>query len=410
MPDIDDLISEIDKKQKSNASIKDQVQALKTKNLSLEKELVELKKENQELKGKISGMVDFPTDVLELRSIIGRQRAQIAGFDDQLNDKDFRITELETELKVVKENYTKSRTKIQELLQSSIESKEKDMQINELNDRIKLMEREFEQKKKELQLSISTDLGSELSEKSARIKALEAELENINENYDKIKESVNQLRHKYHMDELSGEIAEFDLKQLEDELNIKLKEAQDQLKLSQEKVNKLQDRQEKSNKQIEELNSQIIKSNAVIDDLNQTIADYGRDKQAELERIKREFEDDKKKMNREFALEKDEIEKNVKDDLERMANASEELAKAMEERDDAVNKYQKQTELINNMKKVFDHQPELKIFAIISDAGPTSLQNLSKAIGQGFAVTRRMAMNLERQGLLKIENEVVKLP
>ena len=273
-----------------------------------------------------------------------------------------------------------------------------------------MMEQEFEQRKGELQRTISTDLGSELSEKTARIKSLEAELENIKENYDKIKESVNALRQKYHMDELSGEIAEFDLKQLEDELNIKVKELEDQFKLSQEKVTKLQDRQEKSNKQIEELNSQIIKSNAVVDDLNQTIADYGRDKQAEVEKLKREFEDGKKKMMREFNIEKDNIQKDMKDDLERMANASEELAKASEERDNAVNQLEKQKDLISNMKRVFDVQPELRIFSIISDAGPTSLNNLSKAIGQGVALTRRMAMNLERQGLLKVENEIVKLP
>ena len=115
MPDIDDLISKIDKKQQSDASIKDQVKLLKTQNLKLEKELEELKKENKDLRGKIEGMVDFPTDVLELRSIIGRQRAQISTFDDQLNEKDFRITELETELNVIKENYNKSREKIQEL-------------------------------------------------------------------------------------------------------------------------------------------------------------------------------------------------------------------------------------------------------------------------------------------------------
>jgi len=410
VPEIDDLISKIDKKQKTDASIKDLVQALKTKNLNLEKELAEVKKENKGLKGKIDGMVDFPTDVLELRSIIGRQRAQIATFDDQINDKDFRVTELETELKVVKDNYNKSREKIQELLTSSITAKEKDMQINDLKDRISMMEQEFEQKKGELQRTISTDLGSEVSEKTARIKSLEAELENIKVSYDKLKESVNALRQKYHMDELSGEIAEFDIKQMEDELNIKIKEQEDQLKLAQEKVIKLQDRQEKSNKQIEELNSQIIKSNAVVDDLNQTLADYGRDKQTETEKIKREFEDEKKKMQREFNIEKDNIEKNIKEDLERMAHASEELSKVMEERDNQKNQLEKQKDLITNMKKVFDVQPELRIFSIISDAGPTSLNNLSKAIGQGVALTRRMAMNLERQGLLKIENEIVKLP
>ena len=410
MPEIDDLISKIDKKQKSDASIKDQVQALKTKNLQLEKELVDLKKENKDLKGKIDGMVDFPTDVLELRSIIGRQRAQIATFDDQLNEKDFRITELETELKVIKDNYTKSRGKIQELLQSSVTAKEKDMQIADLQDRIIMMEQEFETKKKALERTMATDLSGEMSEKNARIHGLEAELESLKGSYDKLKESVNALRQKYHMDELSGEIAEFDIKQMEDELNIKIKEQEDQLKLAEEKVTKLQDRQEKSNKQIEELNSQIIKSNAVVDDLNQTIADYGREKQAEIDKLKREFEDEKKKMQRQFNLEKDDIQKGLKDDLERMASASEELAKLTEERDNAVNQMAKQNDLINNMKKVFDAQPELRIFAIISDAGPTSLNNLSKAIGQGVALTRRMAMNLERQGLLKIENEIVKLP
>ncbi|MHA1784527.1 MAG: hypothetical protein ACTSVE_04975, partial [Candidatus Helarchaeota archaeon] len=193
IPEINDLISKIDDKQKTAASLKDQVQALRTKNLSLEKEIDELEKENKELKGKIDGMVDFPTDVLELRSIIGRQRAQISTFEDQLNEKDFRITELETELNVIKENYSKSRAKIQELLQQTISIKEKDMEIEELKNKINLLNQEFEQKKSEFQRTVSSDLKGELAEKDARIKTLEAELENIKENYRKMKESVNQL-------------------------------------------------------------------------------------------------------------------------------------------------------------------------------------------------------------------------
>ena len=369
-----------------------------------------MKKENKELKGKIDGMVDFPTDVLELRSIIGRQRAQISTFEDQLNEKDFRITELETELNVIKENYSKSRAKIQELLQQTISIKEKDMEIEELKNKINLLNQEFEQKKSEFQRTVSSDLKGELAEKDARIKTLEAELENIKENYRKMKESVNQLRQKYHMEELEGDIAEFDLKQLEDELNIQIKERDEQLKIAQEKINKLQDRQEKANKQIEELKSQVIKSEALIEELNQTIADYTREKDKEYQKIKREFEDEKKKLLREFELEKEEIKRQTNEDLQRMAAAAEELDKVTVERDHAVEELEKTKVLVNNMKKVFDEVPDLQIFAIVSDAGPTSLSNLAKAIGLGVAMTRRMAMNLERKGLIKIENEIVSIP
>ncbi|NHI94097.1 MAG: hypothetical protein EAX96_16525 [Candidatus Lokiarchaeota archaeon] len=410
MPEIDDLISKIDKKQKSDASLKDQVQALKTQNLKLEKEIEELKKENKELKGKIEGMVDFPTDVLELRSIIGRQRAQISTFDDQLNEKDFRITELETELNVIKDNYNKSREKIQELLKQTIMIKEKEMEIDDLKNKMILMTQEFDQKKSELERTISTDLGSDIAEKNAKIKTLEAELENVNTNYDKMKEIVNNLRQKYHMEELTGDIAEFDLKQLEEELNLQLKEKEEQLKIAQEKITKLQDRQEKTNKQLEELNSQVIKSEAVIDELNQTIADYSREKDKEIQKVKRELEDEKKKLRREFDIEKEEIEKSSKDDLERMASVAEELDKITLERDKAHEELEKSKILVRNMKKVFDEVPDLQIFAIVSDAGPTSLENLAKAIGLGVAMTRRMAMNLERKGLVKIENEIVSLP
>ena len=96
--------------------------------------------------------------------------------------------------------------------------------------------------------------------------------------------------------------------------------------------------------------------------------------------------------------------------MERMASAAAELDKVLVEKDNLELEVKKSKDLINNMKKVFDEVPDLRIFAIITDAGSTSLTNLAKAVGQGVAVTRRMAMNLERKGLLKVENDIVSLP
>ncbi|MHA1300577.1 MAG: hypothetical protein ACTSO9_14255 [Candidatus Helarchaeota archaeon] len=132
MPDIEDLISKIDKKQKDDASQVNQLKALQTENTILKEKLQKYEIKIKELEDKIDTMVDFPTDVLELRAIIGRQRGEISSYENQISERDFKITELSTELNVVKERYEKALEKLKEQGELSVRLKEKDLEISEL--------------------------------------------------------------------------------------------------------------------------------------------------------------------------------------------------------------------------------------------------------------------------------------
>ena len=143
---------------------------------------------------------------------------------------------------------------------------------------------------------------------------------------------------------------------MEKELSLKLKEKDGIIQINEEKITKLLSQEQKYISQIEDLQEKVLK-------------------------LKNQLE------------EMEEIKVNVD-----AIKQSEENAKA---------KMESTLNLMQNMKKVMESDPTLRIFAIVDDTGTQSLSALAKAIGQSVANTRRMAMELERRGLVKVENEEV---
>ncbi|MHA1383006.1 MAG: hypothetical protein ACTSR3_04510 [Candidatus Helarchaeota archaeon] len=376
MPDIEDLISKIDKKQKDDASQVNQLKALQTENTILKEKLQKYEIKIKELEDKIDTMVDFPTDVLELRAIIGRQRGEISSYENQISERDFKITELSTELNVVKERYEKALEKLKEQGELSVRLKEKDLEISELKAdydtqlklkddeinalrvEIKAKDEAFEKAKDDLEKAAVADLKGELIEKDQQIKSLQTELETYKKSYEDFQGKVNELRKRFHMDKLQEDLAEFDFKELEKELSLKLKEKDGIIAVNEEKITKLLSQEQKYIEQIENLQSQVL--------------------------------DLKKKLD-----EMEEIKVNVDSIKKAEENAREEKEAAIK--------------LMQNMKKAMESDPTLRIFVIVDDTGTQTLDALSKAIGQSIANTRRMAMELERRGLVKVENEEVSI-
>ncbi|MHA1145621.1 MAG: hypothetical protein ACTSRW_12850 [Candidatus Helarchaeota archaeon] len=410
MPDIDDMISQYDKKQEKQAKIMDELKSLKLENSRLRDDLNKSQKRIKELEEKIEGMVDFPTDVIELRSIIGRQRAQIATFEDQINERDFKLTELQTELSVIKDRYEKFRARLQSSEGLEVKLKEKDLRISELETEIATLQDRLEKTRGEAERVLAASYEKDLIEKDARIKTLEAELENIKQTHDKFKQTMNELRAKYHMDELTEEMAEFDFKELEAELTLQLKERDDIIKVNEEKIEKLMARQEKNLKQIEDLNSELVKIRAEKDELQEKLMDAERAKSAEIEEVTRELESRQAQLVRQFEREKEDIKKGFEEEMKRLEAMASEHSQLQKDLTDATAQVQRYKELIENMKKIFETDPNLKIFVIVDEAGPTPLETIAKAIGQSVANTRRIAMMLERRGLVKVENDVVSIP
>ncbi|MHA1380149.1 MAG: hypothetical protein ACTSRG_17385 [Candidatus Helarchaeota archaeon] len=374
MPDIEDLISKVDKKQSSEASQKNLLKSLQTENTILKEKLEKYELKIKELEDKMDSMVDFPTDVLELRAIIGRQRGEISSYESQLSEKDFKITEISTELSVVKDRYEKALEKLKEQGELGVRLKEKDLEIGEikaeyesklalkddeinaLKVELKAREEGFEKVKADLEKAAVADMKGELIEKAEQIKTLQTELDRYKSSYEEFQEKVGELRKRFHMDKLADDLAEFDFKELEKELSLQLKEKDGIIEVNEGKIKKLLAQEEKYIKQIEDLQNQIL-----------------------------EF---KKKMS-----EMEEIRVNVEGIQKAEQKAREEKEKALI--------------LMQNMKKAMESDPTLRIFVIVDDTGTQSLDALAKAIGQSVANTRRMAMELERRGLVIIENEQV---
>ncbi|MHA1300576.1 MAG: hypothetical protein ACTSO9_14250 [Candidatus Helarchaeota archaeon] len=205
---------------------------------------------------------------------------------------------------------------------------------------------------------MTTDLKGELIEKDQQIKSLQTELETYKKSYEDFQGKVNELRKRFHMDKLQEDLAEFDFKELEKELSLKLKEKDGIIAVNEEKITKLLSQEQKYIEQIENLQSQVL--------------------------------DLKKKLD-----EMEEIKVNVDSIKKAEENAREEKEAAIK--------------LMQNMKKAMESDPTLRIFVIVDDTGTQTLDALSKAIGQSIANTRRMAMELERRGLVKVENEEVSI-
>lgn len=377
MPDIEDLIHKVDKKQKDEASQKNLLKSLQTENELLKEKLQTYEKKIKELEDKMASMVDFPTDVLELRAIIGRQRAEISSFETQLSEKDFQVTELTTELSVVKDKYEKSQKKLHEQGELGVRLKEKDLEadeirseydsqlkskddeINALKVEIKAIKEGFEKTKEDIEATAVADMKGELVEKEQQIQSLQTELQTYKDSYAKFQENVNQLRIKYHMDGLKENLEEFDFRQLEKELSLQLKEKDGTIEMNEEKINKLLAQEQKYIEQIEELQSQMLQSKKDLE---------------EYEEIKQKF---------------DEVEKS---------------------KEEAIQEKERALKLMQNMKQVLATEPSLRIFVMVDEVGSLTLDQVAKSIGQSVANTRRLAMELQRRGLVAIENDVISVP
>ncbi|NVM55248.1 MAG: hypothetical protein HWN66_16195, partial [Candidatus Helarchaeota archaeon] len=140
--DIEDMITDLEKKQQSAASLKDEVRKLSQLTKDQKEKIDKLQAKSDSQQKKLDEMVEVPTDVMELKVIIGRQRAEIEAFEDKMGDRDWRINELESELGMIKKQREELRIKLNDLRKRAGESGS----ITE----------DYENKIKELELELKT--------------------------------------------------------------------------------------------------------------------------------------------------------------------------------------------------------------------------------------------------------------
>jgi len=349
--DIEDEISELEKKQMTAASLKDENRRLTQLTREQSEKIESMQNVIDEQKKKLDEMVEVPTDVMELRVIIGRQRAELEAFEDKISERDWRINELESELGMVKKQREEMRTKLDEFRKragaSSSTAEEKEMKIKELEDELQTT-KEFLEEAGVTKGDVG-ELRIKLGQIDARVLEKEKVINKLEEQLKKREErEVELLRN---IEKLQGELSN---------VEIAIKDAE----VAKET----------------EIRSEMIDIQA---ELNQKKIDYAKlettltEKDIEIERLKSELEK---------AGEVDEVRQKKLQDVEKMQAH------------------------ITKLQKMLEMEPMFKIYFIVQEVKSIGMPELAKATGQSIGQTRMLAFRLEKEELVTIEGETVKYP
>lgn len=349
--DIEDMISDLEKKQQSAATIKDEVKRLTQLTNEQREKITKLQANLNEQQKKLDEMVEVPTDVMELKVIIGRQRAEIEAYEDKIGDRDWRINELESELGMVKKQREELRNK-----------------LNDLRKRV-------------------GESGSIVEDYENKIKELEIELQTTREFLEEMgvtKGDIGELRIK---------LGQIDARILEKEKIIEKLEGQ--LKQREDREIKLLADMEKMQASMANIESEI--KNAVSAKESELRSEMVRI-QTELNEKKVEFA----KLETELTSKEMEI-NNLKAKLEKAGTVD--AAKQVK-----LEQVEKMQAHIQKLQKMLEMEPMFKVYFILQEAKSIDMPALAKAIGQSVGQTRRLAFRLEKEGLINIEGETCRFP
>jgi chromosome segregation ATPase len=349
--DIEDMISKIEKKQMDTASMKDEIRRLTQLTKDQSEKLERMQKTMDEQKKKLEEMVEVPTDVMELKVIIGRQRAEIEAFEDKISERDWRINELESELGMVKKQREELRVKLEEF-------------------------------RKKAGASSST-----AEESETKIKELQAELQMTKE----FLEAAGVTRGD--VGELRIKLGQIDARVLEKEKVIEKLEAQ--LKIREEREISLL-------ANIEKLQSELTTVEIAIKN-----AENAKETEMRSEMTIFQSELNQKKIDYaklEAALTEKEVQiKNLQAEVEKKGEVDAGRQKKIQD-------IEKMQAHIARLQKMLEMEPIFKIYFIVENVRSVGIPELAKAIGSSIGQTRLLAFRLEKEGLLHIEGETVKFP
>ncbi len=349
--DIEDMISKVEKKEMDSAALKDEVRRLTQLTNEQKEKIAKFKATVDEQQKKLDEMVEVPTDVMELKVIIGRQRAEIEAFEDKISERDWRINEVESELGMIKKQREELRGKLNEL------------------------RKEF---------GGSSSITEEYQNK---IRELEAELQTTKE----FLEAAGVSR---------GDVGE---------LRIKLGQIDARISEKEKVIEKLEDQLKAREEREIELLGEIEKKSAQLANVDRDIKEAISAKEAEMRSEVMKYQDDLNQKKVEYAkletelLEKETQINRLQDELQNAGATDKAKEKKLEE-------VEKMQEHIKKLQRMMEMEPTFKIYFIVQEVKNIGMTELAKAIGQSVGQTRRLAFRLEKEGLLIIEGENIKFP
>ena len=349
--DIEDMISTIEKKQMDSASLKDEVRRLDQLTKDQKEKIKKLQATVNEQQQKLDEMVEVPTDVMELKVIIGRQRAEIEAFEDKISERDWRINELESELGMVKKQREELRGKLNDF------RKKVGVSSTQVED--------FENKIAELELELKTT--REFLEEAGVTR---------------------------------GDVGE---------LRIKLGQIDARVQEKEKVIEKFEDELKKREQREIELLSEIERRDASLENVEREIKNAVSAKEAEIRaemmRIQNELNDKKMDLAK---LETELTDRNAK--IKSLQAEMEKAGASDAVRQMKLKEVEKLQAHIQKLQKMLEMEPTFKIYFILQEVRTIGMPELAKAIGQSIGQTRRLAFRLEKEKLLIIEGETVKFP
>ncbi|TFG05309.1 MAG: hypothetical protein EU536_02305 [Promethearchaeota archaeon] len=349
--DIEDMIADLDQKQQSTASLKDEVKLLRQQSGEQQEKIAKLQAQLAEQQKKLDEMVEVPTDVMELKVIIGRQRAEIEAFEDKMSERDWRINELESELGMVKKQREELRTKLNDLRKQVGES------------------------------------GSTVDDYEIKIKELEAEVEGTKEVFEKIGVARGDIG------ELRIKLGQIDARVIEKEKIIAKLE---------EQLNQREQREIKLLTDIEKLQGSI--QNVDIE-IKNAVAAKEADLRSEITNLQTQLNQQRVSYAK---LETELTNKDVK--IKTLEQELAEAGKIDPEQEKKLENVEKMQAQLVKLQKMLEMEPMFKIYFIVQEVKSIGIPELAKAIGQSMGETRRLAFRLNKEGLLNIDGETVKFP
>ena len=304
-------------------------------------------------KSKLSEIDDVPDDIIELKRIIGQQRAQIREKDLALDHAKGSMVQAQQELEL----YLKRKNPQQIKLEGALET-------------IGTLKAELAQKNTELNVKNET-----LQTLANRVKEAKSQADAIKQQMENIKGEVS----KKEFDELK-------IKSSEERQNLKQKISKLETQLVEEKIKVVEDLKIKYSEERQNLKQKMKKMESQL--LDQKLE--FQEKTAEAKEIVGKFDDMKNKLN-ELSDKNIDFKEKIKSQEVGMVD----LKKFKEEN------YSK-IFIFDKLKPLLEEDPIFRAFFIIQDVGSISLDDLRASVGAPMVIVKKEVARLEKIGVIEM--------
>ncbi|MFW9897934.1 MAG: hypothetical protein ACFFDO_01570 [Candidatus Thorarchaeota archaeon] len=384
--DLRKTLDSLEKSQDMTARMEEKVQRL-TELVERQKKIIsEQTALLDEQKSKLGEIDDIPDDIIELKRIIGEQRAQLREKDLDLDHAKGSMVQAQKELELTIKRMNPTQIKIEAALETigdlKAELAEKNTEVNAKNETLKT-------------------LSNRVKEAESEAEALKVQLEDFKGGISKTVVDDLKLKYSEERQKLKQEISNLETQLVEQKIklvdDLKLKHSEEKQKLKQEisnletqlveqKIKLVEDLKLKHSEEKQKLKQEI--SNLETQLLEQNI-DY-KEKIAEAKDMAEKYNDMKSTLS-ELSDKNNEAKETIKNFEQSMVD----LKKFKEENFSKIF-------FLDKLRPIMEEDPIYKSFFIIQDVGSISLEDLRGAVGTPIVTVKRDVEKLQKIGAVEM--------